>query len=233
MKFFYTISLFLLVITTANAQVAIGTITPDDGSALEITSRTGALVPPRMTTAQMNLIPTPLDGAVIYNTTDQALYVRSSGQWTSLSKQNGTIILNNDFGTGGNGIITGANNTFINFPIGSSNVLANDTALYTITSNGTITMNQTGNYLFNASFSITNAPAGNSKYIIAVTIDGNLIGYLSRGFTSLPGSDYWGTSGSLVYPVTAGQVVRFQYVFNNNSNALNARFFNLGITKLN
>ena len=51
------------------SQVKIGDnpTTIDDGSLLELESTTKAFVPPRMTTAQRDAIPTPLKGAIIYN----------------------------------------------------------------------------------------------------------------------------------------------------------------------
>ncbi|MGJ8667426.1 MAG: hypothetical protein ACSHW7_13740 [Patiriisocius sp.] len=225
--------LLLFISINATAQVGIGTTSPDDGSALEIQSTLGAFVPPRMTTTQMNNIPTPLDGAIVYNSSENSLFIRTNGVWSSLTNTNkGTLIVNKNY-SGGNNAILGGNNTYYEFPIGIADILVNDNALYTVTGNGTITVKESGNYLLSASFSSNNAPSGNSKYIIAVTINGTLIGYLSRGFTSLPSSDFWGTSGTLMYPITANQTVRFRYVFNNNNNPINAAFFNFGINKLN
>jgi len=215
------------------SQVAVGTVTPDDGSALEISSTTGALVPPRMTTTQMNAIPTPLDGAVIYNTTVNSLYLHSSGTWSSLGKNNGTLVVNKDYSNSNNNTIVGTDNTYFDFPIGPGDILSNDTSLYNVTGNGTVTINESGNYLFSASFSMIDAPDGNNKYIIAITINDTLTGYLSRGFASLPETNYWGTSGNIIYPITAGQVVKFRYVFNSGSVARDAKFFNFGISKLN
>lgn len=53
-----------------HAQVKVGNnpTVIDDGSVLEIESTNKAFVLPRMTTAQMNAIPTPLPGAIVFNT---------------------------------------------------------------------------------------------------------------------------------------------------------------------
>lgn len=221
--------LLCATLQTLTAQVGIGTITLDDGSALEIESTTGALVPPRMSTTDMNLIPTPLEGAIVFNSTEHALFIFKNGTWQSLS--NGSLVVNRSFGNSNN-VITGDDNTYANFPIGATEVIATDVSLYDVTANGTVTVKASGVYQMSASFSTTNMPSGNKKYIIAVTKNGSLIGYLSRGFSSLPSQDYWGTSGTLMYPLAANDVLRFQYVLNNGGTNLNAKFFNFGVSKL-
>lgn len=223
--------LVLLCITfqALTAQVGIGTITPDDGSALEIESTTGALVPPRMSTSDMNLIPTPLDGAIVYNTTEQALFIRKNGIWQSLST--GSLVVNKSY-SGANGAISAADDTYYDFPIGPSDIIATDASLYDVTANGTVIVKASGVYQMSASFSTSNMPSGNKKYIIGVTRNGTLLGYLSRGFSSLPSVDYWGTSGVLLYPLAANDVIKFQYVLNNAGSSRNAKFVNFGISKL-
>jgi len=64
--------------------VSIGTASPNDSGALEISSTTRGVLFPRMTTAQRNAITTPADGLVIYNTTDNKLQVRAAGVWVDL-----------------------------------------------------------------------------------------------------------------------------------------------------
>lgn len=67
------ISLLLCVYTT-NAQVGIGTTTPDDSSMLDISSTSKGFLTPRMTTAQKNAIVTPADGLIVYDTTLKSFY---------------------------------------------------------------------------------------------------------------------------------------------------------------
>ena len=73
--------LFLLISPDANSQVnnavKIGDnmMNIDDGSLLELESTNGVFVPPRLTTAQRDLVATPLRGAVIYNTTMECFQV--------------------------------------------------------------------------------------------------------------------------------------------------------------
>jgi len=53
---------------TTFAQVGIGTATPNGSAALDITSTTSGLLPPRMTEAQRDLIGTPATGLIAYCT---------------------------------------------------------------------------------------------------------------------------------------------------------------------
>jgi len=53
---------------TTFAQVGIGTTTPNGSAALDITSTTSGLLPPRMTEAQRNVISTPAAGLIVYCT---------------------------------------------------------------------------------------------------------------------------------------------------------------------
>jgi len=61
-------------------NLGVGTRTPARSAVLHINSTTGALLPPRMTTAQMNAL-TAIDGMVIYNTTANDFAFRVNGAW--------------------------------------------------------------------------------------------------------------------------------------------------------
>ena len=67
-----------------DGRVAMGTNAPNASAILTITSTTGGLLFPRMTTTERNAIATPADGLVIYNTTDNKLQVRAGGAWVDL-----------------------------------------------------------------------------------------------------------------------------------------------------
>ena len=222
----------ILIYSTYSAycQVGIGTTSPDDGSALQIDSTTGAFVPPRMTDTQMMSVATPLDGAMVFNITKNSYYIYKNSSWKSLS--NSTLIVNR-FCSAGNSIISTNTNTYYDFPIGNSDALVTDPQLYNMTSNGSVTILESGNYMFSASLSVRNMPSGSTKYIIAITINGTLVGYLNRGFATLTGTDYWGTSGNIMYPISANDVVKIRYVINNGGTPLEGNLINIGITKLN
>ncbi|WP_055435747.1 hypothetical protein [Lacinutrix algicola] len=228
-NFLYLLIASFLYTSSIYSQVAIGTTNPDDGSALQVDSTTGAFVPPRMTTEEMNLITTPLTGSLVFNTTLNSLCVYKNNKWSSTS--NNSIILNKSYSAGNDALETPDNN-FINFPIGTADIITTNSSIYQVISNGKLRIKEDGNYLFSASLSTRNMPSGNKKYILALEINGNLVAYLSRGFSSLPSTDYWGTSGNVMYPVSANDSVTFRYVLNNGGVELDARFINLGISKL-
>ena len=216
----------------AQSQVGIGTTTPDDGSVLQIDSKVGAFVPPRMTSSEMFDIPTPLDGAMVFNTTQNSYYVYESGAWSS--QTNATLVINKSY-SASNSALSAPNDSYVDFPIGGANVVVTSTNTYDVTGNGTVKIKESGNYWFSAALSTSNMPGGNKKYIIALDINGSLVAYLSRGFSSLPssGTDYWGTSGSVMYPIHANDVINIKYVLNNNDIPLSAKFVNIGISRLN
>jgi len=81
-----SISVLLFFTLTSMAQnVGIGTLTPAASAQLDVSSTTKGFLPPRMTTAERNLIVTPATGLVIFNTTTNSLETKNSTGWVSLS----------------------------------------------------------------------------------------------------------------------------------------------------
>ena len=68
MKQIFTLLTAVVFTATTYAQVGIGTTNPDTSAALDITSITKGLLPPRMTTTQRNAISSPAVGLMIYCT---------------------------------------------------------------------------------------------------------------------------------------------------------------------
>ncbi|WP_051718846.1 hypothetical protein [Hymenobacter sp. IS2118] len=71
---------------SATAQsIGVGTTTPDASAALDITSTTGGLALPRMTTAQRQAIANPVSGLLVYQTDGEfGLYHTYNGAWYNL-----------------------------------------------------------------------------------------------------------------------------------------------------
>lgn len=74
----------LLFVFTSNAQVGIGTTSPDASSMLDVSSTTKGMLTPRMTTAQRTAISSPADGLIVYDTTLKAFYYYNAATpaWT-------------------------------------------------------------------------------------------------------------------------------------------------------
>ena len=69
---------------TSGGALAIGTALPDAAAILQVDSTTQGFLPPRMTTAQRDLISSPPNGLMLYNTTTDKLQVRAGGSWVDL-----------------------------------------------------------------------------------------------------------------------------------------------------
>jgi len=84
---FKTLLFIVLANTGVNAQVGIGVSTENinPSAQLEVLSTNKGFLPPRMTTAQRDLINSPATGLVIFNTTTNSLEYKSSTGWVSLT----------------------------------------------------------------------------------------------------------------------------------------------------
>ncbi|MEP6930913.1 MAG: hypothetical protein ABI850_12900, partial [Flavobacterium sp.] len=80
----YLLLIFFLVSFFGNAQIGIGTITPNASSILEISSTSQGLLTPRMTTAERTAIASPADGLIVYDTTLKSFYyyISTTSTWT-------------------------------------------------------------------------------------------------------------------------------------------------------
>jgi uncharacterized protein (TIGR02145 family) len=67
-----------------NAQVGIGTTTPDASSILDVESTDKGFLPPRLTSAQRDAIASPAEGLTIYNTESDCLESFNGSYWISL-----------------------------------------------------------------------------------------------------------------------------------------------------
>jgi len=74
--------------------VGVGTASPEASAILEATSTSKGFLPPRMTTVQRDAIISPVEGLVIYNTSNKALEVFTGTFWGSVT---GEFICRNQF----------------------------------------------------------------------------------------------------------------------------------------
>ncbi|RDK88901.1 cell wall anchor protein [Marinirhabdus gelatinilytica] len=74
----------LIFIITTNAQVGIGTVTPDPSAAFEISSTDGGMLTPRMTTAQRTGISNPATGLLVFDTNVNSFYFFDGTTWQAL-----------------------------------------------------------------------------------------------------------------------------------------------------
>ena len=236
---FNTLLLFLFISyfgfsqTESTKGVGINTTDLAPGSALQINSTTRALVQPRMTTAQMNAIPTPLDGALIYNTTESNWYIRTEGIWQPfLRTETPSAILNRGGMSGG--IILANDDAITSFPVNENFVLSAGSGFYKLSANhGEVQVLKSGTYLISAGFSTTNMPTGNRNYRVEVSINGVKPLIITDGAVNLPSSDYWGTSGNILLLLNANDVINVGYSLKGaTAGTANAAFFNIGVSKL-
>lgn len=66
-----------------SGRVGIGTTSPNTGAVLDLTSTTGALLVPRMTTTQKNAL-SAVNGMIVYNTTTNKFEGYQGGGWINL-----------------------------------------------------------------------------------------------------------------------------------------------------
>lgn len=76
-------ALLLLATVSIQAQVGIGTATPDASAQLDVSSTTKGFLPPCMTSTQRDAIASPAAGLIIYNTTINAFQVYNGTAWYS------------------------------------------------------------------------------------------------------------------------------------------------------
>ena len=90
MKTTFNITLFLFfTFYNLNAQVGIGTITPDASAILDLESTTQGFLPPRMTRLEMLDITSPAEGLVVYLTDKKTLGVFTGTEWMDM---NGNVL---------------------------------------------------------------------------------------------------------------------------------------------
>src|SRR5690606_16662282 len=81
--------LFMASISTASAQVGIGTDNPHSSTVLDITSSDKGVLIPRMDSASRLAISAPADGLLVYDTDTASFWFYDSSAWQNLSSGGG------------------------------------------------------------------------------------------------------------------------------------------------
>ena len=216
--------------TNSYSQTGIGTRDVHPSALLQLESTSKTFVMPRVTDAQMLLIPSPLIGAQVYNTTYNSLFFYTAVGWRNInSSALAAIMIDKNFSSG---TIPAVNNTYYLLPIGISEIKYNTEAVFSVESNGTIRIRKSGTYLISAGVSVSNMPTGNRKYALKVYKNNTLISVLNAGEATTSGSDYWGVNGVCVATLSANDLITVKYLINNNGGNLSPKFVNISITQL-
>jgi hypothetical protein len=90
MKNVLLIALLLISGATYAQNVGIGTSNPDESAILDLQTTNKGFLLPRLTEKQKNLIPTPAEGLMIYQTdaNNQGVYLYQSGSWKNMGSGN-------------------------------------------------------------------------------------------------------------------------------------------------
>ena len=242
MKLLKLLTILVFTVSTGFAQVGINTETPDASSVLDLTSTEAGFLLPRMTETQRNAITNAATGLIIYNTDTNSIEINTgtpgSEVWSSINATNNEDPKSLTMYYRGSGNIGTTDDTFFNLPVGGQaneiDEINND--FYTVLGDGEIRLEAAGEYVINASFSVTDLRGGDRKFILAVFVNGTRRGYLSRGFARIPGTstntEFWGTSGIFQYEFAEDDVVTIEYVLNNDAQTVNPDLLHIGILKL-
>lgn len=87
-----SLSIILLFSLICNAQIGIGTTTPNPSSILEISSTSKGLLIPRLTTSERDLIPSPPAGLILFNTTHNSIEFSNGVHWVHLNDNTTTLV---------------------------------------------------------------------------------------------------------------------------------------------
>lgn len=91
------ITIGLLMVCSAFAQVGIGTVTPDSSAILDLSSTEKGFLLPRLTTSQRDSIHNPANGLMIYNSANNEVQVNNGSPsvptWNNLNDTTNTTII--------------------------------------------------------------------------------------------------------------------------------------------
>lgn len=220
--------LITLTITFSNAQVGIGTVNVDNSALLQLETTSQAFVPTRVTTTAMNLITMPIEGSLIFNSTLQVPFVFINGSWQELvSNKTPTLLLRRNSGN----FLTSLTNEF-QIPLNSSHIVDNDASVFTVNSDGKVTIHKAGIYVFSATLSTSNLASGNKKFYLKLYKNTIAVGNLSATNFIFPANDFWGGNGVFMINAAVNDVFDLRYFLNENNVNKSIAILSYNITKL-
>lgn len=220
--------LIVLSITFSNAQVGIGTVNVDNSALLQLETTSQVFVPTRVSTAEMNLITMPVEGSLIFNSTLQVPFVFINGFWQELiSNKTPTLLLRRNSGI----FSTSLTNEF-QIPLNVSHIVENDASVFTVNSDGKVTILKAGIYVFSATLSTSKLTSGNKKFYLKLYKNSIAIGNLSATNFIFPADDFWGGNGVLMIDAAVNDVFDLRYFLNENNVNKNIAILSYNITKL-
>ena len=171
----------ILISTQLQAQVGIGTTTPDASAAIDVTSTNSGALFPRMTTTQRNNITNPATGLLVFNTAtntfDYNAGTSGTPNWISLSTGNSETRATkyfNDISTANPDLAVAA--TIVSVPLFITQDFNDDTALYNVVSNTNIQVNEAGRYRITSNIYVQLPGFGNLSARVYINNTSNPIG---------------------------------------------------------
>lgn len=92
MKKIFTILIFLLMLNAVQAQIGIGTTSPDASAALEVSATDKGFLMPRMTTAQREAIASPAEGLMVFDSETNSQWTYFGGAWGEIKAGVGKFV---------------------------------------------------------------------------------------------------------------------------------------------
>jgi uncharacterized protein (TIGR02145 family) len=179
LKFLTALSLFF--ISEAHAQIGVGTTTPEPSAALDVTSTTQGLLPPRVTYDQLISIVAPAEGLMVYctNCSPKGLYVFNGSVW---SLSSGGVSPGSPSANGSAAVAAYSCAT------ASAGTMTSGTPVSGVTQTITATVTRTGTYTISAiangiTFAATGTFAGTGAQNIVLTATGTPTTAGSTAFT--------------------------------------------------
>lgn len=185
---------------TLNAQVGIGTPTPNASAKLDITSTTSGFLTPRMTAVQRAAISSPANGLIVYQTDGTAGFYYNAGTPASPAW---VVLLNG--GTSGNSL------TLNTLTVQSGLIVNGNLKLATRIANGTVTILSTDVFVVttanNTEFTLPDPIASTGRVIYLSTKggDSDVFSIIVSGNSNIYFAD--GTSGQTAYNRKRSQLI--------------------------